>query len=169
MIEGNELLTAEDLRDLLIGFAAAIELDQIRVDALPPEKFHPEYDDGMWRRWRRNHLEYIHKLLPSIDEIPSTILKELSQAAIAHEPAAVGQIALDLFADAASGSCAEEELENATRFFGWLIKGLSGKSPGKPLNKGARTRMMQWLPVTDPLRISRDPECSYGKLSGFVN
>jgi hypothetical protein len=27
-------LTHEDIRDLLIGFAAAIELDQIRVDAL---------------------------------------------------------------------------------------------------------------------------------------
>jgi hypothetical protein len=34
-------LTPEEIRDLLFGFAAAIELDQVRVDALPPEKFHP--------------------------------------------------------------------------------------------------------------------------------
>jgi hypothetical protein len=34
-------LTPEDIRDLLLGFAAAIESDQVRVDALPPEKFHP--------------------------------------------------------------------------------------------------------------------------------
>jgi hypothetical protein len=37
-------LTTEDIRDLLNGFAAAIELDQIRVDAL-----HPDYDPDMWR------------------------------------------------------------------------------------------------------------------------
>ena len=54
-------LTHEDIRDLLIGFAAAIELDQIRVDALPPEKFHRWYSDGMWRRWRRGHLDYINR------------------------------------------------------------------------------------------------------------
>jgi hypothetical protein len=39
-------LTPEDIRDLLTGFAAAIELDQLRFDAIPSEKFHPEYSDG---------------------------------------------------------------------------------------------------------------------------
>jgi Alpha/beta hydrolase family len=34
-------ITHDDIRDLLTGFAAAIELDQIRVDALPPEKISP--------------------------------------------------------------------------------------------------------------------------------
>src|SRR5271169_610340 len=54
-------VSPEDIRDLLIGFAAAIELDQVRVDAPPPEKVHPDYDDRMWRRWRR-----IDQLLPTI-------------------------------------------------------------------------------------------------------
>jgi len=82
-------VSPEDIRDLLIGFAAAIELDQVRVDAPPPEKVHPDYDDRMWRRWRR-----IDQLLPTINEIPSTMLKELSQVAITYEPTVVGQIAL---------------------------------------------------------------------------
>jgi hypothetical protein len=41
----TKAITPEDVRDLLTGFVAAIELDQIRVDALPPEKFHRWYSD----------------------------------------------------------------------------------------------------------------------------
>jgi hypothetical protein len=37
-------LTPVDIRDLPIGFAAAIELDQMRVDALPSTKFHRYYN-----------------------------------------------------------------------------------------------------------------------------
>ena len=108
------------------------------VDALPRENFHPVYNDGMWRRWRRQHLEYIDQLLPTINEIPSTMLKELSQVAIIYEPAVVGQIALDLFADAASSSRAEEELETAGLFFGCLIKDVCGKLQAKSTNGNAR-------------------------------
>ena len=32
---------------------------QLRVDALPPEKFHPLYSDSLWRAWRRDHITYI--------------------------------------------------------------------------------------------------------------
>ena len=46
----SPILTREDVRDFFIGFAAAIELDQIRVDALPRERFHPDYCDDLWRR-----------------------------------------------------------------------------------------------------------------------
>jgi hypothetical protein len=46
----TKTLVTEDIRDFLAGFAAAIELDQLRVDASTPEMFHPEYDDNMWRR-----------------------------------------------------------------------------------------------------------------------
>src|SRR5262245_56045980 len=62
-------LTHKDIRDLLTGFAASIELDQIRVDALSPEKFHPEYSDSMWRNYRRDHLQFIDQLLPTVDTI----------------------------------------------------------------------------------------------------
>src|SRR3982074_3779162 len=67
----TQALTPEDVRDLLTGFVAAIELDQIRVDALPPEKFHPWYSDSMWRNCRRDHIDYINRLLPSVNTIPS--------------------------------------------------------------------------------------------------
>lgn len=71
-----------DIRDWLAGLAAAIELDQIRFDAWPKERFHPEYDDGMWRRWRKEHLEFIGRLLPTIDEIPTPTLKHIGRLAL---------------------------------------------------------------------------------------
>jgi hypothetical protein len=48
----TDTLIHEDIRNVLAGFAAAIELDQIRVDCLPPAKFHPPYDEYIWRNWR---------------------------------------------------------------------------------------------------------------------
>jgi hypothetical protein len=164
-----KILTPEDIRDLLVGFAAAIELDQIRVDALPRERFHPAYSDSMWRSWRRDHLEYIDKILPTLDSIPSAMLEELTRISITYEPKVVRCVVIGRFADAASGGCAEEEFETATLFLGWLIKDMSGEPQGESMNFDARARMMQWLPVTDPLRISKDPECGYGRPTGFVN
>jgi hypothetical protein len=73
----REALTAVDIRELLISFDAAIESDQLRVDALPPL--------------------------------------------------------------------------------------------GKPRNETTRALMMQWLPVTDPLRIAQDEECGYGTPAGLVS
>jgi hypothetical protein len=165
----TETLTTDDIRDLLTGFSAAIELDQIRVDALPPEKFHRWYSDSMWRNWRRLHIDYIHRLLPSVKTIPSALLEELAWLAIAYEPTVVRETLLDLFVDAASGSCDEAELETAPLFFRWLIKDISGRPAVHPLNCDAKALMMQWLPVTDPLRIAEDPECGYGQPVGFVS
>jgi hypothetical protein len=130
----TKTLTPEDIRDFLTGFIAAIELDQIRVDALPPEKFHRWYSDSMWRNWRRYHIDYMNRLLPSVNTIPSALLQELARLAITYEPAVVREAALRLFADAASGSCPAEELETAALFFGWLIKDVSDTPAGKPLN-----------------------------------
>jgi hypothetical protein len=165
----TQTLTSEDIRDLLSGFVAAIELDQIRVDALPPVKFHRWYNDGMWRRCRRDHVDYINRLLPSVNTIPSALLQELAWLAITYEPAVVREAALNLFAEAASGSCPAEELETAALFFGWLIKDVSDTPGGAPLNCDAKVRMMQWLSVDDPLRIAEDPECGYGQPAGFVS
>ena len=75
----NKTLTHKDIRDLLTGFAASIKLDQIRVDALAPEKFHAAYNDSMWRSCRRDHLEFIDQLFPTVDTIPSALLQELAQ------------------------------------------------------------------------------------------
>ena len=49
-------IMTSDVRDLLTCFAAAIELDQVRVDALPARKFHHLYSGSLWRMWRRDHL-----------------------------------------------------------------------------------------------------------------
>jgi hypothetical protein len=162
-------LAHEHIRDLLIGFAAAIELDQIRVDALPPEKFHRWYSDSMWRNWRRGHVEYINRLLPTVNTIPSAPLQELAWLAITHDPAVVGEAAVNLFSEAVSGSCPAEELETAALFFGGLIKDVSDRPARKLLNCDARALMMQWLAVTDPQWIAKDPECGYGHPGGFVS
>jgi hypothetical protein len=152
-------LMPEDIRDLLLCFAAAIELDQLRIDAMPREKFHPAYSDSMWRLWRSNHREYIDKILPTVNAIPSGLLNELTRVAITYEPAAVGQILIHTFADAASGCCAEEEFETASLFLGWFIEEIRNKPPEKSISsRDASARVMKWLPVTDPLRISKDPE-----------
>ena len=162
-------LTTIDLRDLLVGFDAAIELDQLRVDALPLEYFHPAYRDSTWRLWRGVHRAYIEQLLATLDAIPSEMLDRLTLVALCYDAAVVGNVMLDLFCDGASGSCPEEELGTATLFFGWLIKNLRRMPRGKPRNDAARGLVMQWLPVTDPLRIAQDEECGYGTLLGLVS
>ena len=164
----TKTLTADDVRDFLTAFVAAIELDQIRVDALPPVKFHRWYRDSMWRNWRRDHIDYIARLLPSVNAIPSALLQELAWLATTYQPAVVREAALDLFVDAVSDSC-PEELETAALFFGWLIKDVGDKLAVAPLNCDARALMMQWLSVDDPLRIAEHPECGYGRPAGFVN
>jgi hypothetical protein len=160
-------ITPEDIRDLLGGFAAAIELDQLRVDALPPEKFHPLYTDSTWRAWRRDHITYINNLLTTVSAIPPAVLQELTRIAITCEPAVVGQIVADLLAERVSGG---EELDTAALFFRWLIEQVGDRpSEGKPIDRDPRPFMLQWLPVTDPLRIAEDPECGYGQPAGFVS
>jgi hypothetical protein len=139
------------------------------VDALPPEKFHRLYSGGMWRRYRRDHLDLINQLLVTSGTIPSSMLQELSQLSITHETAAVREVILDLFADAATGMFATREYESAAPFFGLLIKQVNRRAPLKLSNGGEREQMMQWLSIDDPLRIAEDPECAYGRPTGFVS
>jgi hypothetical protein len=162
-------LTHEDIRDLLIGFAAAIELDQIRVDALPPNRFHPAYSDGMWRRWRRNHIDYVDYLLPTVQAMPPALLKQLTELALTYEPTGVRAAALNLFSHAASEGCPWEEIDTASLFFGWLTKEVSDNDAASHLNGDARTLMRQWLTVADPLWIAKDSECGYGQPGAFVS
>jgi hypothetical protein len=165
----SKTLNTQDIRDLLVGFAAAIELDQIRVDALPPRKFHRHYSPSLWRTWRRSHLDYINQLLSSVNAMPPALLQELTRLALTYEPSAVRETVIDLFSCAASGVECPEQFEAATLFFGWLIVDVRRRSEGKQIVGDARTLMMQWLPVTDPLRIAEDSECGYGQPVGFVN
>jgi hypothetical protein len=162
-------LRPHDVRDLLTGFSAAIELDQFRVDAIPHQKKHFAYDDRMWREWRQAHLHYISQILPTVDGIPSAMLNKLAWIAIAHNPALVGKAIVSTLAEAASGMCLKEEFETATLFFGWVIKELNHEIANESPQADSRALMMQWLPVTDPLRIAQDPECGYGQPAGFVS
>jgi len=160
-------MSCSDVQDLFAGFAAAIELDQMRVDALPPERFHPEYDDSLWRGWRNEHLEYIARLLPTFDAIPAATLEKLTWLALNYEPAVVNRVVLEILAEVASGDCAREELTTAALFLDELIRQVTREA--KPIVGDARDMMMRWMPVTDPLRIARDPECGYGQPAGFVS
>jgi hypothetical protein len=162
-------LTREDVRDLLAGFAAAITLDQIRVDALPSEKFHPAYSDSTWRMWRRGHLDYVDLLLRTVNTISIDILQDLTRIAIYCEPRIVRRAVIDVFGEAVCCGCLEEEFGTAAQFFGWLKKEVRGKGASNPLGSDARALMRQWVSVTDPLRIAEDPECGYGRPRGFVS
>jgi hypothetical protein len=123
----------------------------------------------MWRTWRCSHLDFIYQLLPSVNAMPPALLQGLTRLALTYDPLAVRETILDLFAEAASESCPAEDLETAALFFGWLVKDVSGRPKPKSTYGDARTMMMQWVTVTDPLRIAEDPECGYGQPTGFVN
>jgi hypothetical protein len=45
---------------------------------------------------------------------------------------------------------------------------LSDSSKAIPTDRDAKTSMFLWLAATDPLRISRDPECGYGDAAGLT-
>lgn len=156
----TKALTHEHLRKLLQNFSAAIQLDQHRVDALPAAHFHPQYNDEMWRVWRADHVSYIERLLSTVEAIPFALLVELTTMATTYDPMVVGREALELFADAVSGSC-PEELTTAEDFFGWLIKGVRRRRSGRRRSASAKDAMAKWLAGNDPLRIAEDPECQY--------
>jgi hypothetical protein len=117
-VDIQSTLTHEDIKDLLNGFAEAIELDQMRVDTLPDDIFHPAYDDGMWRRWRQDHLDFINQLLPTVNMIPASLLQELAWLAITCETAVVREEILLLFADGAGRLCPAELPRDCRRLFG---------------------------------------------------
>jgi hypothetical protein len=97
------------------------------------------------------------------------MLDDLTWIAITCEPVVVGQVMVELFAEAASGSGVQEELETAVLFFGLLIKSVSDRSEANPIYRDARALMLRWLPATDPLGISSDPECGYSRPIGLVS
>jgi hypothetical protein len=176
-------LTHTDIRTLLIGFCAAIELDQLRVDRLHqhhPEKFHEYYDDGMWRRWRQSYLDYIRKILPTVDQMPPAMLAQLTNIALNYDPIEIElkERLLYQLCEGASGGIVEEEINTAALLFGLFIHCVIDGFSFGPFRRAAklttpatdaRARMMRWLFTTDPLHIAEDPECLYGRPIGLVN
>ena len=164
----TETLTHVDIRNLLGGLSGAIELDQLRVDAMPAERFLPSYNDGMWRDWRAGHIGHIAKLRASVETIPAAMLTELTRIAIDHEPKAIEDIMLELFAEVV-GACPEGELATAGLFFGCLIRQVGEHAEGSSGSQGARDSILKWMDFADPLHIARDPECGYGQPTGSVS
>ncbi|MEH2536511.1 MULTISPECIES: hypothetical protein [unclassified Bradyrhizobium] len=155
-----ETLVPTDIQTFLKHLSVAIELDQVRVDALPRERFSPAYSDSMWRAWRLDHRVTIDELLSTTDTIPPAVLGELTRIAITYEPALVRSVLLELFAEVIGGNYLHY---NAERFFGWLIERLDEQHKCVPRQADAQASILQWLAITDPLRISKDPECGYGQ------
>jgi hypothetical protein len=158
-----EALASKDIQNFLNRLSVAIKLDQILVDALPRERFSPEYSDSMWRVWRHDHQVFIDELLSTADAIPPAMLSELTEIAITHKPGYVGSVALELFALIVSGSYSREDFGTAELFFGEIILLLKLPPEINRPHESARASILQWLPVADPLRIAQDPECGYGE------
>jgi hypothetical protein len=155
-----DTLTPKDIKNFLERLSVAIGLDQVHVDALPAERFSPEYDDAMWRDWRHGHRDFIDQLVLTADTMEPATLSELTRLSITHEPGLIGSVMLELFAEIVCGSCSQEDCGTAEQFFGSLIEQVRDKAESRSRREGARISMLQWLPLIDPLRIARDPECA---------
>jgi len=155
-------ITTTDVGDLLTGFIAAIELDQIRVDALPAgslidyyDRYDPDDDDDVDvdsspRGWRRLHLEYVNLLLSTVDALPTVILEKLTCIATRYEPEFVGEEAIRLFGAVVSYNYAEEDVNTATAFFEMLIYAVTTRPESQSVGEDAPALMKRWLTVTDP-------------------
>jgi hypothetical protein len=163
----TKALIQADISKFLEALSQSIELDQIYVDSLPRDRFPPVYDDRLWRDWRRNHRAFIGKLIASTDGMSSSALQRLTEVASSFDPAVVGHIMLETFAEIV-GDCSAVGCETAQHFFKWVAGEVVRQGRGKRPNKSARKAMLQWFPAIDPLGIARDPECGYPVLGTRV-
>ena len=158
----GKALTIDDIQDLLVGFDAAIEQDQVRADALTRV--------GLHAMITRQHVPSVALYVIDVT-YPSCLApwtlsrqkcsKQLTWIARCYEPADIGDAILNLFSEAISGRRDDEELRTATGFFGRLIEDVRRMPSGILRSESARALMMQWLPATDPLRIG-DEEFGHG-------
>ena len=112
-----------------------------------------------------DHLAYLNGLRNTVHKISSGMLNKLTQLAVTKEPAVVREALIDLLADCASGSYPREDVETAALFFGRLSKLLIAKRDSATTRQDAKASLSLWIARTDPLHISRDPECGY-RLAG---
>ena len=130
---------------------------------------YPHYDHGMWRSWRLDHLAYLNELRGTVNAMPEKLLRKLTRIAITKEPAAVGQVMLELFAECTSRSCPREDVATAALFFGRLIEELGDARNLVEIRRDdAKASMLLWVAPTDPLRTGRDQECGYGDCSALA-
>jgi hypothetical protein len=156
----TDTLTPKDIQDFLTRLSAAIALDQVHVDGLPPGRLSLKYNDAMWRKWRQDHRYFIDQLVVTADLMEPGTLSELTRLSITREPGPIGTAMLEILAEIVSGSCSEE-LSTAQSFFGDLIMQIRGKEESGVRCEDPRISILQWFHMSDPLRIGQDPECAY--------
>lgn len=160
----KEVLTIADVEKMLQQLSAAIEQDQIYVDGLPRDQFHPAYSPSLWHEWRQGHREFIKKLLATTNTMGDSHMRGLTEVASSFAPEIVGSVMLEFLADVVSGSV---ECEKADAFFARVAGEVVRQNGGKCHNLTARKAMMDWFPLVDPLQIARDPECGYSTGANF--
>jgi len=117
-----------------------------------------------------DHLAFINQLLPTVNAIPSTMLRELAQLAVNYETAIIRNELGALFVDAAIlGLCPDKEEWSAANFFDLLIKIVNRRPAGKALDGRPKQLIMLWLSITDPLGITECPETGYGQHRGVMS
>jgi hypothetical protein len=158
----TDILQHADVLSVLSRFIVAIERDQLRIDAIPRKRFHPEYDDAMWRDWRDSHRIYLNCLMTTVSDMPPPLLETLSAIARSYEPELVRTLILEIMSEVASGSCDPDEYATASQFFGDLIDQIKKRAKATARGWGAKVSLARWFPVTDPLKIAADSECKYG-------
>ena len=155
-VKSTKALTHKDVKEFLAKFAEAILVDQERVNKLPHKKFHPFYDDGMWRRYRENYVCAIIDLTMTVDEMPKRLLKKLTELAIAYNPEVVKQPLRYLISLQTTGGS-----DDASLFFGDLIREVSQQDLGISPGGNPIKILSRWFDYDDPIRIARDSECQY--------
>ncbi len=158
----TDLLQCSDIETVLKRFGAAIARDQARVDARPREKFHPSYDDAMWRDWRNGHRIYLSRLASTVPDMQLSLLEKVSAIARLHKHEIVRTVILEIFSEVVGGHCDQQEYATASHFFGGLTKQIQRRAKVAARGQCAKVSLARWFPLSDPLRIAADPECLYG-------
>ena len=164
VVKPTKALTHKDIKEFFAKFAEAILVDQERVNKLPHNEFHPDYDDGMWRRNREDHVGAIVKLSMTVDKMPRRLLKKLTELAIAYKPELVKQPLLNFIGDLAAGAASPWLYETASLFFGELIEDVSRQAPGISRRGSPSLMISRWFNYDDPIQIAKDSECEYADL-----
>lgn len=171
-MEGTQVATDTlehaDIETVLRRFSAAIERDQLRIDAMPRAKFHPSYDDAMWRDWRHGHRIYVNFLASTVADMPLLLLEKLSAIAPSYKPEFIRGVILEIFSEVVSGSCDQEQYATAGQLFEGLIKQVQERAKATTGGERAKVSLARWFPLVDPLRIASDPECVYGPLASLT-
>jgi hypothetical protein len=157
----NKPIARGDIRNLLKAYSGAIALDQIRVDALPPASFHPEYSRGMWLRYRRSNIAFIDHLLRTTRDISQQLLQKLNLVACTRDPTVVRKVFVELLSMGATDTLSPGQIDTAPLFFTALVEDVGTGGTWCRADVNAKASFERWLDLIDPLSLAEDPECQY--------